>query len=245
MSVDWLIDWLKLNVSGTCDVGTQDFLYVKIIMFGWCASGVHPRRRPGDPRRPPGPPGRAHPPRLVDPRRALLYRNGFKISQGKDAILIREKIDGTHPATVGFHPSPRHLRRKIDRRSATKNYSNQAINQSIDQWSNQWIKQAINQSINRIITWSIHLSLKRLRAIGRLQRGVVPLIGEGYLFHTEKETSLFIFSIVTLMFVLTFDRNENKKEVTGNFPGFFIPERGILGSPFKTTWPKNLKFCFL
>ena len=96
----------KLNVSGTSDVGTQCLLDVRIIMFGWCASGVHPRRRPGDPRRPPGPPGRAHPPRLVDPRRALLYKNGLKISKGKDAILIREKNRRNSPCDSGFPSEP-------------------------------------------------------------------------------------------------------------------------------------------
>ena len=69
-----------------------------------------------------------------------------------------------------------------------------------------------------------------------LQKGGAPLVRDGFLFHTAKETSFFIFSTVSSMTELTSGRCENSKEVTCNLPGVLFRKKD-----FRVVPPK--RFC--
>ena len=61
-----------------------------------------------------------------------------------------------------------------------------------------------------------------LRATQRLQRGVVPHVGDEYLLHTARPALCSIFSIVTMLIEPIFGSCENWKTVMPNLPGFLF-----------------------
>ena len=83
-----------------------------------------------------------------------------------------------------------------------------------------------------------------LRATRRFQRGVVPLVGEGYLSHTTKEKSFFRFFTVNRIFQLTLGRRKNSKKSQTQPSRIIISEKRTFGYAFGTARPKILK-CFL
>ena len=67
---------------------------------------------------------------------------------------------------------------------------------------------------------------------------------DGYLLHTAKRGSFFIFSTVIVMIKLTFSRCKYSKKVTCLLAGFLSRKKGLLSRVSGTTRPKILKWCF-
>ena len=68
-----------------------------------------------------------------------------------------------------------------------------------------------------------------LRTTRRLLRSVVPLAGDGCLFHTAKGTSFFISLIFAIMFGLTSSPYENRKKRRLQSSRIFIPRKRTCG----------------
>ena len=79
------------------------------------------------------------------------------------------------------------------------------------------------------------------RATWRLQRGVVSLVGDEYLFHTAQGTSFFIFPRIIVIIELTL-RKLKKSHVQSS--RIFISEKGLLGQASGTAHPKILRLRF-
>ena len=86
--------------------------------------------------------------------------------------------------------------------------------------------------------WS-SISQHKLKQTQRLQRGEMPLVGDGWFSHTAKETSFFISSIVSLTVELTFGRSRNSKIVPCYHPGFSSRKNDVPGRPKKHSFGKG------
>ena len=83
-----------------------------------------------------------------------------------------------------------------------------------------------------------------LRATQLLQRGVAPLVGDGYLVHVAKGTGFYIFSVVDLMFELTFGRCKNLKRSPVQVSHVFYPGNRTFGSCLWKGSTENLETLF-